>query len=60
MGSKNQENLDLLSQLETREAGVADLFEFYLRLEEVYSAASKAFEEPSTGVTSNSTNAAVR
>jgi hypothetical protein len=60
MGSKNQENLDLLSQLETREAGVADLFEFYARLEEVYSAASKALEEPSAGATSNSTNPAVR
>lgn len=59
MASKNQENLDLVKQLETREAGVADLLEFYTRVEKVYSAASRASEEPLT-VTSNSTNAPVR
>lgn len=60
MKSKSQENLDLLRQLETREAGVADLFEFYARVEEVYTAASKAFEEPFAGATSNSTNVAAK
>jgi hypothetical protein len=60
MKSKEQENLDLLRQLETREAGVADLYEFYARIEKVYTAASKAFEEPSMDVTSNSTNAAAK
>ncbi len=60
MKSKNEENLDLLTQLDKREAGVADLYEFYARIERVYTAASKAFEEPSAGVTSNSTNAAAK
>jgi hypothetical protein len=59
MKSKQQENLDLLTQLETREAGVADLYEFYARIEKVYTAASKAFEEPSMDATSDSTKPAV-
>ena len=54
--SKDREAQALVTQLEEREAGVADLFEFYVRLEGVYASASKATEQTPLDRTSNSTN----
>lgn len=56
MISKDQESEALVEQFENREAGVADVFEFYTRVEGVYVAASKALEEGHTVLASNSAN----
>jgi len=54
--SKDQENKDLTRQFEAKEAGVAELFEFYARVEPVYIAASKVLEEGNSITTSNKAN----
>lgn len=56
MTTREQEKKALEETLERREAGVADLFEFYARVEAVYAASIKALEEGQTTITSNSTN----
>ncbi|MBI2908098.1 MAG: hypothetical protein HYX92_10650 [Chloroflexi bacterium] len=53
---KDQENNALIEQFERREAGVADAFRAYMRVEETYVAAFRAFEEGQTTLASNSTN----
>jgi len=56
VAGKDTENEAMREQLEKREAGVAELLEFYARVEEVYVSASRASEEGYTVTTSNSTN----
>lgn len=43
-------------QLQEKEAGVAELLDFYARVETVYISASQALEESHTIKASNSTN----
>ncbi|MBN2098988.1 MAG: hypothetical protein JW753_05265 [Dehalococcoidia bacterium] len=56
MTTRDQENERIQRSLYEREAGVADLIEFYARIETVYVSASKALEEHSPVRASNSTN----
>ena len=56
MTSKDQENVDLVEELEKREAGVKDLFDFYAGVEAVYAASIRALEEGNTSVVSSSAN----
>jgi len=56
MTSKDTENVNLVQELEKREAGVKDLFEFYVGVETVYAASIKALEEGNVSVVSNSAN----
>ena len=54
--SKQTENEVLMQQFEKREAGVAELFEFYARVEAVYVTASQALAEGYSATTSNAAN----
>jgi hypothetical protein len=54
--TKEQESKALEEEFEKREAGVAELLEFYARVELVYVAASQALEQRPTDMTSNSAN----
>lgn len=56
MTSKDQENVDLVEELEKREAGVKELFDFYAGVETVYAASIKALEEGNASVVSSSAN----
>lgn len=56
MDVKDQENEALLETFEQREAGVADLLQFYAGVEAVYAASIKAIQEGYTAMTSNTTN----
>ena len=56
MISKDVENVNLIQELEEREAGVKDVFEFYAGVETVYAASIKALEEGNTSLVSNSAN----
>ncbi|MFH1087001.1 MAG: hypothetical protein V1737_00265 [Chloroflexota bacterium] len=56
MTNKDEENLKLVEELERREAGVRDLFEFYVGVETVYGASVVALEEGNISVVSNSAN----
>ncbi len=56
MSNKDSENLGLIEELEIREAGVKDLFEFYAGVETVYAASIRALEQGSTSVVSSSAN----
>jgi hypothetical protein len=56
MASREKGRQDLTAEFEAREAGVADLFQLYARLESVYAAASKALEENIASMASNSAN----
>ena len=56
MTNKDEENVKLIEELEKREAGVKDLFEFYTGVETVYAAYIKALEEGNTSLVSNSAN----
>ncbi len=56
MASREEAHRALAEEYEAREAGVADVLQFYARLEGVYAAASKALEENITSMASNSAN----
>lgn len=56
MDTKDRENEALLEALEQREAGVADLLQFYAGVEAVYAASIKAIQEGCTAMSSNTTN----
>ncbi len=56
MNSKDNENVNLIEELEKREAGVTDLFKFYAGIEAVYAASIKALEEGHITLVSNSAN----
>ena len=56
MVNKDDENIALIEELEKREAGVTELFEFYAGIETVYSASIKALEERHITLVSNSAN----
>ena len=56
MDNKDKENEVLLETLEQREAGVADLLEFYAGVEDVYAASMHAFQQGGTAMASNATN----
>ncbi len=56
MSNKDNENETLVKELEKREAGVKDLFEFYAGVEAVYAASIKALEEGTTALVTNSAN----
>lgn len=56
MTSKDTENIKLIADLDKREAGVKDLFEFYIGVETVYAASIKALEEGNISVVANSAN----
>lgn len=56
MSNKDNENETLIKELEEREAGVKDLFEFYAGVEAVYTASIKALEEGSTALVTDSAN----
>jgi len=53
---KDKENEAIQEQFQKREAGVADLLDFYAQVEEVYVSASKALEEGRSVLASNTTN----
>jgi len=56
MSTRDQENEVLMETLEKSEAGVADLFAFYVGVEAVYAASVQALEEGRTALASNTTN----
>ncbi len=56
MVSKDHENANMIEELEKREAGVTDLFEFYAGIEAVYAASLTALEEGHITLVSNSAN----
>ncbi len=56
MTNIDNENIALIKELEDKEAGVKDLFEFYAGVETVYAASIKALEEGKTLLLSNSAN----
>jgi hypothetical protein len=53
---RDEENKEMQKQLEEREAGVAELFEFYSRIEAIYTSTLKALEEGQTVRTRAATN----
>lgn len=56
MSTAEEEREALLQAGEAREAGVADLLSFIAKVEEIYSAASRASEETLVGSTTNTAN----
>jgi hypothetical protein len=56
MTDKDNENVGLIKELEKREAGVTELFEFYAGIEAVYAASIKALEEGQITLVTNSAN----
>ena len=56
MQVKDQENQVLQEQFREREAGVADVLEFYSRMEEVYVSAMQSLDISQSSWTSSSTN----
>ncbi len=54
--SRAEEHEALVRAAEAREAGVADLLNFYARVEEVYATASRALQEEQIGRTTNAAN----
>ncbi len=56
MSTQDSQNIKLIEELEKREAGVKELFEFYAGIETVYAASIKALEEGHTSLVSTSTN----
>lgn len=56
MVPRDEERDRFVKKAEGREAGVADLLELYIRTEQVHSAASRALEEQTIAVASNTTN----
>ncbi len=56
MITKDKENEEILERFENKEAGVAELMEFYARVEAIYVASSKVLDETEVTATSNSTN----
>ena len=56
MITKDKENEEILERFENKEAGVAELLEFYARVEAIYVSSSKALDETEVAATSNSTN----
>jgi len=56
MSSQDNENINLIEELEKREAGVKELYEFYAGIETVYAASIKALEDGNTSLASTSTN----
>jgi hypothetical protein len=56
MGDKDSENVELVDKLEKREAGVKELYEFYVGVETIYASSIKALEEEQTTSNANSAN----
>jgi hypothetical protein len=56
MTDKDNENVGLIEELEKREAGVTELFEFYAGIEAVYAASIRALEAGHVSTVSNSAN----
>jgi hypothetical protein len=56
MSNKDQENVDLVEELEKKEAGVKELFDFYAGVETVYAASIRALGEENTSTVSSSAN----
>ena len=56
MPTKDQENETLIEAFEDREAGVAEMVDFYEAVEEVYRQASASLQENPSSYTSDSTN----
>ena len=54
--NKDNENVNLVEELEKREVGVKDIFEFYAGVEAVYAASLKALEEENNSLVATSTN----
>ncbi len=56
MITKDKEKEEILERFENKEAGVAELLEFYARVEAIYVSSSKVLEETQVAMTSNTTN----
>ena len=56
MATQEQEAASLMAEFEGREAGVADIMEFYEKVEEVYIQASTAISQIEIVYTSDSTD----
>ena len=56
MSSRDQENEALMETLEKSEAGVADVFAFYVGIEAVYAASVQALEQGEMALASDATN----
>ncbi len=54
--TKEQEAEAIIDQLQSREAGVADLIEHYEKVELFYTSCVAALQEPQTIIASNTTN----
>lgn len=54
--NQDNENINLIEELEKREVGVKEIFEFYAGVEAVYAASLKALEEENTSLIATSTN----
>ena len=59
MNDIQKENAELVSEIEEQEAGVKDLYEFYINIESVYSSSIKALIEEDTSYLTNNTNGCV-
>ena len=60
MATKDQEKEALLGEFEGREAGVAELMEFYEKIEKVYARAAATLPEREVTYTSNCTGSEER
>jgi hypothetical protein len=56
----DNENASLIKELEKKEAGVKELFEFYAGVETVYAASIKALEQNDTLLLTDTTNDKVK
>lgn len=56
MVNRDNENLILVKELEKREAGVNELFDFYIGVETVYASSVKALVEAQITTVSNNAN----
>ena len=56
MLTKDQEQEELVNELDSREAGVAEVIEMYRRVEEIYVAASEVVASNEDSYTTDTTN----
>ena len=56
MLTKDQEQEELVNELDSREAGVAEVLEMYRRVEEIYVAASEVVASNEDSYTTDTTN----
>ncbi len=59
MPTEDQENQQIAESFEKKEAGIADLMDFYEKVEGVYAQASSYTYQPPASYVSDSTNVAV-